>query len=200
MILATGTYTGELVPQLARRLARTVVPVLSWQMSTDPIGDNLRRHVLPGRQAVSDTRGDLRFFRYDARNRLVTGGVVMGHRDMARRVAQKAASTLAEAYPELGVQRMSHVWSGYVGMTWDRFPRIHKLGPDAWTWIGCNGRGVALGVALGREMARAVSGTALDTLALPLSEPQPLPLHRFARWIAPNYLAWMRRKDVREIK
>lgn len=200
MILATNAYTGELVPRLARKLAHTIVPVLSWQMSTDPIPEDLRRSILPGRQAVSDTRGDLRFFRYDARNRLITGGAVMGRRDMARRVAQKAARNLAEAFPALGQPRMSHVWSGYIGMTWDRFPRIHQLGPDAWTWIGCNGRGVALGVSLGREMARAVSGAALDTLALPLSEPHPLPFHAIARRIAPNYLAWMRRKDLQEMK
>ena len=85
-------------------------------------------------------------------------------------------------------------------MTWDRFPRVHQLGPDAWTWIGCNGRGVALGVSLGREMARAVSGHALDTLALPVSDPKPLPFHAIARRIAPNYLAWLRRKDQVEMK
>ncbi len=200
LILATNAYTGELVPGLARRLARTIVPVLSWQMATQPVSDNLRATILPGRQAVSDTRGDLRFFRYDARGRLITGGVVIGSHDVARRVAAKAARNLAEAFPALGEQQMTHVWSGYIGMTWDRFPRIHQLGPDAWTWIGCNGRGVALGVSLGREMARAVSGQALDDLALPLSQPQPLPFHALARKIAPGYLAWLRRKDLTEMK
>ena len=199
LILATGTYTGELVPTLARRLAHGVVPVTAWQMATAPISDNLRATILPGRQAVSDTRGDLRFFRYDARNRLITGGGVIGRHDVPRRVAQKAANNLVDAFPALGHQAMTHVWSGYVGMTWDRFPRIHRLGPDGWTWIGCNGRGVALGVALGRELARAVSGHAEDRLALPLSEPAPLPFHALARRIAPNYLAWLRRKDRREI-
>lgn len=199
-ILATNAYTGELVPGLARRLSHTIVPVLSWQMATSPISDNLRATILPGRQAVSDTRGDLRFFRYDARNRLITGGVVIGSHDVARRVAAKASRSLAEAYPALGAQQMTHVWSGYIGMTWDRFPRVHQLGPDAWTWIGCNGRGVALGVSIGREMARAVNGTALDTLALPVSEPKTLPFHAIARKIAPGYLAWLRRKDLQEPK
>ncbi len=199
LILATNTYTGELVPGLARRLAHTVVPVTAWQMATAPVSDNLRATILPGRQAVSDTRGDLRFFRYDARNRLITGGSVIGRHDVPRRVAQKAARNLSDAYPALGQQDMTHVWSGYVGMTWDRFPRILNLGPDGWGWIGCNGRGVALGVALGRELARAVSGHAIDGLALPLSQPAPLPFHALARRIAPNYLAWLRRKDQREI-
>ncbi|MDO5603646.1 MAG: FAD-binding oxidoreductase [Paracoccus sp. (in: a-proteobacteria)] len=200
MILATNAYTGELIPGLARKLAHTIVPVLSWQMSTQPIPDDLRATILPGRQAISDTRGDLRFFRYDARNRLITGGVVIGRHDIARRVAEKAARNLAEAFPALGNQHMTHVWSGYIGMTWDRFPRIHRLGPDAWTWIGCNGRGVALGLSLGREMARAVNGTPEDQLALPLSTPRPLPCHSIARRIAPGYLAWLRRKDLQEMK
>ncbi len=200
LILATNAYTGELVPGLARRLAQTIVPVLSWQMSTPPVAEALRATILPGRQAVSDTRGDLRFFRYDAGNRLITGGVVIGNHDVAARVAAKAARNLAEAFPALGTQNMSHVWSGYIGMTWDRYPRVHNLGPDAWTWIGCNGRGVALAVSMGREMARAVNGTPIETLALPASTPRPLPFHAVARHVAPGYLAWLRRKDMQDIQ
>ena len=158
MVLATQAYTDTSATALAPRLARTIVPVLSWQMATEPVGDNLRASLLPGRQAVSDTRGDLRFFRYDARHRLVTGGAVLGPFREAERVAAVGARRLAEAYPELGEVRMTHVWSGRIAMTWDRFPRVHRLGPGAWTWIGCNGRGVALAVSLGRELAAAVQG------------------------------------------
>ena len=200
LILATNAYTGELIPSLAPRLAKSIVPVLSWQMSTEPLGDNLRSKILPGRQAVSDTRGDLRFFRYDARNRLITGGAVMGSYDIANRVRRKAAQSLAEAFPDLGVPEMTHVWSGYIGMNWDRFPRVHRLGPDGWAWIGCNGRGVALGTALGRELARAASGIDENELALPVSEPKPFPVHTAVRRLAPTYLAWLKRKDLSEPK
>nr|WP_209740272.1 FAD-dependent oxidoreductase [Aureimonas populi] len=198
-LLCSNAYTGEIVPGFASRLARSIVPVLSWQMATEPVAEPLRAAIVPGRQAVSDTRGDLRFFRYDARNRLITGGVVPGRRDVARRVAEKASRNLAEAFPALGQARMTHVWSGYLGMTWDRFPRVHQLGPDGWAWIGCNGRGVAVGVSLGREMARAVHGEAVGDLALPVSEPRPLPFHSLARRIAPSYLAWLRRRDRIEL-
>lgn len=200
LILATNAYTGELASRLAPRIARSVVPVLSWQMATEPVGDNLRRKILPGRQAISDTRGDLRFFRYDARNRLITGGAVMGSFDVANRVRRKAARNLAEAFPELGVPEMTHVWSGYIGMNWDRFPRVHKLGPDGWAWVGCNGRGVALGTSLGRELARAATGQPEDELALPVTEPDPFPMHVFVRRFAPTYLAWLKRQDRKEVK
>ncbi|WP_299565940.1 FAD-binding oxidoreductase [uncultured Sulfitobacter sp.] len=200
LILATNAYTGELAPSLAPRLARSLIPVLSWQMATEPVGDNLRARILPGRQAVSDTRGDLRFFRYDARNRLITGGAVMGNRDVANRVRRKAAKNMAQAFPELGVPEMTHVWSGYVGMNWDRFPRVHKIGPDAYAWMACNGRGVALGTALGRDLARAVTGVNENELALPLTEPEPFPVQGLLRRVAPTYLAWLKRQDNVEPK
>jgi glycine/D-amino acid oxidase-like deaminating enzyme len=200
LILATNAYTGELAPALAPRLARSLIPVLSWQMATEPLGDNLRRGLLPGRQAVSDTRGDLRFFRYDARNRLITGGAVIGPHDVARRVERKAARNLAEAFPALGVPEMTHVWSGYIGMNWDRFPRVHRIGPDGWAWMACNGRGVAFGTAMGRELARAATGEDPRGLALPVTDPQPFPVHGLLRRVAPTYLAWLKRKDLSEPK
>lgn len=198
LVLATNAYTADAVPGLAPRLARTIVPVTSWQMATAPVGDNLRAKVLPGRQAVSDTRGDLRFFRYDARNRLVTGGAILGARNAAERARALAARRLAETYPELGEPRITHVWSGYIGVTADRFPRVHKLGPNAYGWTGCNGRGVALSVALGREIAAAIAGIPLRDLALPLTDLRPLPFHGVARRVAPAYLAWLKRGDRSE--
>ena len=54
------------------------MPVRSWQMATAPLSDEARKTVIPGRQAMSDTHGELYFARYDARNRLVTGGAMMG--------------------------------------------------------------------------------------------------------------------------
>lgn len=200
LILATNAYTGEIASGLAPRLARSIIPVLSWQMFTEPLGENLRATLLPGRQAVSDTRGDLRFFRYDARNRLVTGGAVIGSLNEAERVRKKAARNLAEAFPDLGVPEITTIGSGYVGMNWDRFPRVHRLGPDGWAWIGCNGRGVAFGTALGRELARAVTGVPEAELALPVTEPKPFPSHALLRRVAPTYLAWLKRKDLSEPK
>ena len=164
-------------------------------MATNPLSDNLRATLLPGRQAVSDTRGDLRFFRYDARNRLITGGAIIGGGDVSARVARKVARNLADSFPQLEAPEMTHVWSGYLAMNWDRFPRVHSLGPNGWAPIGYNGRGVALANALGREIARAIDGEDPRGLALPITEPHPLPFHPIARRVAPLYLAWMQRKD-----
>ena len=198
VVLATNAYTDAIESRLEPRISRAIVPVLSWQMATEPVGENLRATVIPGRQAVSDTRADLRFFRYDARNRLITGGTVLGFHDVEARVTERTTANVTQAFPQLAGIRFTHVWSGRIGITQDRFPRFHRLGPDLWSWTGCNGRGVALSVALGREMAAAVDGAPPKELALPLTEPEPVPFHPIARRIAPLILAWHKRRDFAE--
>jgi glycine/D-amino acid oxidase-like deaminating enzyme len=198
LVLATNAYTGEFSKELAPDIAREVIPVLSWQMSTQPLGDNVRRTIIPGRQAVSDTHGELYFARFDARHRLITGGALALPYNRAERLKPYIAARLQKLFPQIGDVTFDHVWNGYVGMTRDYTPRVHKLGPQAYAWAGCNGRGVALSVALGRELAAAVRGTPENTLALPFSQPAPLPLHGAVRRLAPLMLLEYRRRDARE--
>jgi len=199
LILASNAYTGEHAPSLAPAIAREVVPVLSWQMATRPLGDNVRSVVLPGRQALSDTHGDLHFCRYDARNRLVTGGALMVSANGAERLKARIGARLQRMFPEVGDVGFDYVWNGYIGMTTDFMPRLHRLGPDGYAWAGCNGRGVALGAALGRELARAATGTPETELALPFTEPTPLPVHAILCRLAPLRLIEYRWRDAREI-
>jgi len=79
------------------------------------------------------------------------------------------------------------------------FPRVHRLGPNGFAWVGCNGRAVALSISLGRELARATQSTAIDTLGLPLSEPRPWPLQGAIRRFAPFALPLYRRLDAHEV-
>ncbi len=196
LLLATNAYTDALHP----RLKREIVPVLSWQMATTPLTDNVRRSVLPGRQAVSDTHGDLRFFRYDRDGRLVTGGALMVDIDAARRLKALVAERLSSAFPQIGEVAFSHVWNGYIGMTTDYTPRFHRLGPDGYAWAGCNGRGVALSVAVGREFARALDGAPAADLALPFSEIAPITFQPVLRHVARLKLGLYRFRDSRELR
>ena len=197
LILATNAYTGEFSRSLMPEMAKEVMPVLSWQMATQPLPERARRTIIPGRQAMSDTHGELYFARYDARNRLVTGGAVIGNRP--ERLKLIVAARLQRLWPQIGPVEFDFVWNGYVGMTTDFLPRIHRLGPDAYGWTGCNGRAVALSVALGNELSKAVRGVPEVELALPFSEPAPITAHGLLRRLAPLMLMLYRRRDAREI-
>jgi glycine/D-amino acid oxidase-like deaminating enzyme len=207
LVLATNAYTGEFERQLAPEIAHEVIPVLSWQMATKPISNNIAKTVIPDRQAMSDTHRELYFARWDARNRLVTGGAAAFPGVDGVNLRTPVAERLKRLWPQLGDVEFDYVWSGYVGMTPDNllhpevpgFPRIHRLGPNGFAWVGCNGRAVALSISLGRELARATQGTAIDTLGLPLSEPKPQPFQPIVRKIAPFALPLYRRLDAREV-
>ncbi|CAN5177429.1 FAD-dependent oxidoreductase [soil metagenome] len=199
LIIATNAYTGEFARTLAPAIASEVMPVLSWQMATQPLSDAARQTIIPGRQSMSDTHGELYFARYDARNRLVTGGNVIGFGDKTERLKTMVAARLKRLWPVIADVQFDYVWNGYVGMTTDFLPRLHKLGPNAFGWTGCNGRAVALSVALGDELSKAVRGVPDDELALPFSEPVPIAAHGLMRLLAPFMLMLYRRRDAREI-
>jgi len=199
LIVATNAYTGEFSKSLAPDIAREVMPVLSWQMATQRLSESARRTIMPGRQAMSDTHGELYFARYDARNRLVTGGAVIGPGNKPAKLKRVVAERLQRLWPQIGQVSFDHVWNGYVGMTTDFLPRLHRLGPDAFGWTGCNGRAVALSIALGDEFSKAVRGYPLSDLALPFTDPAPIVAHGLLRRLAPLMLMVYRRRDAREI-
>jgi glycine/D-amino acid oxidase-like deaminating enzyme len=102
-------------------------------------------------------------------------------------------------WPQIGPVEFDYVWNGYLGITTDSFPRIHRLGHDAYGWTGCNGRALALAIALGDELSKAVRGVAEKDLALPFSEPVPILAHGLRSRLEPLRLLVNRRRDAREI-
>jgi glycine/D-amino acid oxidase-like deaminating enzyme len=199
LIVATNAYTGEFSKSLAPDLAHEVMPVLSWQMATQALSESARKTIIPSRQAMSDTHGELYFARYDARNRLVTGGAVIGPGNKPERIKVRVAERLRRLWPQIGPVEFDYIWNGYVGMTTDFLPRIHRLGPDAYGWIGCNGRAVALSIAIGDELSKAARGTPGEDLALPFTDPAPIMAHGLLRRLAPLMLMVYRRRDKQEI-
>src|SRR4030088_2340656 len=146
-------------------------------MATQPLSESARKTIIPGRQAMSDTHGELYFARYDAGHRLVTGGAVIGTGKKPERLKVTVAERLQRLWPQIGRVEFDYVWNGHVGMTTDFLPRIHRLGLDAYGWTGCNGRAVALSIALGSELSKAVRGVPENDLALPFSDPAPIVAH-----------------------
>lgn len=199
LVMATNAYSGEFSKSLVPEIATEVMPVLSWQMSTQPLSDNVRKTIIPGRQAMSDTHGELYFARYDARNRLITGGAVLGPGNKVERIKARVTERLQRLWPQIGEVSFDYVWNGYVGMTADFLPRIHRLGPNAYGWTGCNGRAVALTIPLGRELAKAVQGVPESELALPFTEPLTYVAHGLLRKIAPWMLLLYRQRDAQEL-
>jgi glycine/D-amino acid oxidase-like deaminating enzyme len=196
VVIATHAYSGALWPGLAR----SVVPVASYQVASAPLPAAARSSVLPFDHACSDTQGDLYFFRWDAHGRLVTGGALVMHWNWRERLARRIGARVARVFPQLAVPRFEFLWHGALGITLDRLPHVHELAPGVLAWLGCNGRGLALATAIGRELARACLGAPLASLPLPLSKLRPVRGHAIARRLSSFPILLYRYRDRRELR
>ncbi len=166
VIIATAAYTQ---PGLWPRLARSMVPVRSYQMATSVLSDNIRKSILPQGHALSDTRGDLYFCRFDENGRLVTGGGLVVPFGWEGRIRDRLAERLRRVFPQIGDEvRFDYVWWGHLAGTADKRPHVYDLAPGVLAWNGCNGRGLGLATALGRELAKASAGVPLREIAAPV--------------------------------
>ncbi len=199
VMLATNAYTNQFEPKLQTKQSRSIIPVVTYQMATKPLDVHLRKTILPRNHAVSDTRGDLRFFRWDERNRLITGGALINQRNAEARLKEIIGERLNQTFPQIGKPKFDYVWSGRIGMTADRMPRFYNPEPGLWSWTACNGRGVALSVNLGKIFADALTGSPIDELPIPITPIRPYPLHTIGTEVAPKLLAYYRWRDNREV-
>jgi glycine/D-amino acid oxidase-like deaminating enzyme len=194
VVIATNAYgTDRVWPGLDR----SWVPMRSYQMATAPLPEAQRRSILPTDTAMSDTHGDLYFCRFDRGGRLVTGGALIFDRDFEPRLKRRIGARLALLFPQIGTPAFDYVWHGQMSMTEDKLPHMHALAEGVITWVGCNGRGVALALALGPVLAGAALGAAPADLPLPLTGLGRVPAHALAARIAPWMLALFRWRDAR---
>ena len=167
LIRATNAYP----PPVRGLPAARYVPLHYFQIATAPLGDNVRRTVLPGGEGCWDTGRVMTSFRLDAAGRLIVGalGALKGpgaaiHRAWARRA-------LRALYPAAADAEIEHGWHGRIAMTGDHLPRVERLGPDAVGIHGYSGRGIAPGTVFGAAAARwALTG---DEGAFPVAPAAP---------------------------
>jgi glycine/D-amino acid oxidase-like deaminating enzyme len=175
VILATDAYTDRLVDSLRR----TLIPVPSFQVATEPIPEKLRQTVLPEGQSASDTWHLLRYFRLDSAGRLVMGSRGSFADVPAAVAARHHYRAVREIYPQLEGIRYEYHWGGLVGMTRDHLPHLHEIAPGLLAGLGYNGRGVAMATVMGRILAHWATGTPASELAFPVTPQAPIPMHRF---------------------
>ena len=177
VLVCTNGYSGDLIPDLAR----SVVPVRSVQVATAPLGANVLTTILPGRQAPSDTRRLLLYYRLDAKGRFIMGG--RGAYDDAgtRRQFEALRRVSERMFPELGPVNWVHAWGGFVAVTVDHYPHLNRIDEGILAGLGYNGRGVAMATVMGRVMADWAMGRPESELDFPVTPLRPIPLHRLRR-------------------
>jgi glycine/D-amino acid oxidase-like deaminating enzyme len=191
VILATNAYTDDLWPGLRR----TVLPIQSYQVATEPLPEDVRRRVLPGGQVVSDLRRVLFYFRLDPDGRLLMGG--RGPLDDRGDPAlfARLEAIARRLFPGLGAPRWTHRWSGRVALTADHVPHLHEPRPGVLIGLGYNGRGVAMATVMGRLLAERALGASPDEIGWPVTPIAPIRLHAWRLPAMAAVVHWKRFQD-----
>lgn len=198
VLLCTNAYTDDLWPGLKR----TIIPVRGYQVFSRPLSDNVARSILPDAAAMNDSRRLLTGVRRHLDNRLHFGGGSPGFGAEHTPDLARAVQRLKQLFPQIDNLEVEHWWSGWVTRGIDDGWRLHELAPGLLTAIACNGRGVAMGPMMGRELARYLGGTQERDLLVPLTRPKPLrsyAVHKPVGAALLRYYGWLDQRETRQL-
>lgn len=192
VLLCTNGYTDDLWPALRR----TVIAANSFQIATPPLPDDLRRTILPGGHAVSDTRRLLRYFRRDASGRFLMGGRGPFHDPRGPQDFAHLKVAIADLFPALREIEPELCWGGRVALTRDHLPHLHEPASGVTAFLGYNGRGVGLATAAGLALGDHVLRPAQGAFPFQTTRIQPIPFHGLKRLYVAAVVAYYRLRDA----
>ncbi|MGA8965392.1 MAG: FAD-binding oxidoreductase [Pseudolabrys sp.] len=151
VVLAGNIHLGALVPQLAA----TLLPVTTFVMVTEPIGDILHE-VVRYRGAISDTNRADNHYRIVGGDRLQWSGRMRSWDANPRLIAPGLANDIRRTFPRLGKVGIAHMWRGTFGRTVHRMPQIGEIERGVWLASGFGGHGLNNTAIAGELIARGI--------------------------------------------
>ncbi|MCM2472866.1 FAD-binding oxidoreductase [Rhizobium sp. CG5] len=156
VLIATNAYIGNLEPVTAAH----VMPIRSFIGATVPL--DKFPDIIPGSEAVADSRFVVRYFRKSRDGRLLFGGREAYTADNPIDISSHIRRQIAEVYPALHSIEMTHAWGGSVGITLPRKPFARDVMPGVTSIGGYSGHGVMLSNYCGKLYADSILGKAPD--------------------------------------
>lgn len=190
VVRATEAFTGSL-----KGHARTLAPVYSLMIATEPLPDDVWQHIgLHDRPTFSDGRRMIIYGQRTADGRFAFGGrgvpYHFGSRirpeyDRHDRVHQSLHEALRDMFPAIGDAAITHRWGGAVAAARDWWcAASHDPSTGLATAGAYVGDGVGTTNLSGRTLADLISGERTDLTTLPWVG------HRSRRW-EPEPLRWI---------
>ncbi|HVY20716.1 MAG TPA: FAD-binding oxidoreductase [Bauldia sp.] len=152
VILAGNGYLAGIDAEVEAR----VMPIDNYILATAPIGAGMSGGIIPGGEAVSDTRFVVYYYRPTSDGRLVFGGGETYARHYGGDVAELVRKHLRVVYPQFGAVKVDYAWGGTLAVTIHRLPYIRKVRSGVYAAAGYSGQGVALAPFAGKVIADAV--------------------------------------------
>lgn len=159
LILAGNVYLAE-YGDLAPRLSARIMPVGTYIIATEPMGQTRAHALLPRRSAVSDTNFALDYFRLGADTRLLFGGGDSYSGTTPNDLVARIRRRMLGVFPQLSDLAIEYAWGGFVDITMNRAPHLGRLDGNVYFLQGFSGHGLAFSGMAGQLVAQALAGQA----------------------------------------
>jgi len=191
VLVCTNAYTDSLVSGLSK----TLLPVRSVLIASEPLSPDLRETILPGQVTFVDKRRLILYFRYDRDGRLCVGDHGPSRDTFKLTDFTAVKKRAAMVFPALSNVRWDFHWGGRVAMTKDTLPFMHQIAPGLIAGMGFNGRGVAMGSMMGTLLADYLLSDTQTEPAFPLTQPDKYKMHAFRDIGASAAIKWFTLRD-----
>ena len=181
IVMATNGYTNEANPWLQRRL----VPVTSRIIVTEPLSENLMRHLPPHGRAMSEVRKLYRYYRPspDGKRIVIGARETMFSKDPQVNI-QHIKNGLVDIFPELSDTKIEYSWNGFVAFTRAEQPRLFERDGVVYACGYC-GSGVVWARWLGEKAAYKILGSPKAQTVFDGPAPSSVPLYWGKPWFMP---------------
>nr|WP_199048308.1 FAD-binding oxidoreductase [Dyella sp. ASV24] len=152
VVLACGGYLAG----LKRQVDRAILPIATYVMVTEPLGDRLN-DALETRAAVYDSRFAFDYYRPLPDTRLLWGGRISVRDRSPRAVQRVLMQDLLRVFPQLKGVRVDYAWSGLMSYARHQMPQIGTGGDGLWWAQAFGGHGLAPTCAAGDLLASALA-------------------------------------------
>jgi gamma-glutamylputrescine oxidase len=160
VVLAGNVYLNEYGTAVAPELDAKIMPVGTYIVTTEPLGQVRCDALIAKRAAVCDTNFVLDYFRPTADHRLLFGGRVSYSTVTPPNLKAAMHKNLLRVFPQLGDVRVDYSWGGFVDITMNRAPDFGRLDSNLYYLQGFSGHGLVLSGIAGKLAAEAIAGQA----------------------------------------
>ncbi|TAL72954.1 MAG: FAD-binding oxidoreductase [Rhodanobacter sp.] len=152
VVLACGGYLGR----LDRRVDAAVLPIATYVLATEPLGDRLAECLMT-RAAVYDSRFAFDYYRPLPDTRLLWGGRISVRDRSPHAVQRRLLRDLLKVFPQLAGVQVEHAWSGLMSYARHQMPQIGRSADGLWHAQAFGGHGLAPTCAAGELVAAAIA-------------------------------------------
>ena len=158
VVFAMGGYQDKLPSKQQRKLARAVLPIATYVMVTEPLGDNRLRSAIRVPYAIGDTKFATDYYRPLDDTRILWGGRISARLREPRDLKASMLADLTKVYPQLDGVDGDVAWMGTMSYAGHKMPQIGTLGNGVWYAQAFGGSGMATTSMAGSLLAEAITG------------------------------------------